>query len=394
MWLLELSVKAAIEQAQTTGTVPTAEQQAQYEATRISALSDGTSRLLTIAGDTAAISVQGILTKTPSFLAMLFGGGNTTYTEIVSALAEADSNPGVAKAILEVDSPGGNIDGLFEALDAIKNFGKPLKAVISNVGASAAYAIASQADEIVAFNNAARIGSIGILASFRIDENRVDIASTKAPKKAPDVSTPEGQAVIREELDAIHNLFVGAIARGRDMSAKDINANFGQGATLLAGEALKRGMIDGISKTALTVVNSANSQTAVDGGDKKKVRAMDLNELQAKYPDLYKAAVQTGTDGERDRVTAHLTMGESSGAMDVAIAAIKDGEGLTATINAKYLSAGMNRADVNARADDDNEAGDATENAGDGGDGAQANKKTDAELVATEVEKQLGINAA
>lgn len=394
MWLLETSIKQAIEQAQISGVVPTAEQQAQYEATQISAYSDRSSRLLTIAGNSAEIKIEGVLTKTPSFLAMLFGGGNTTYTEIISALAEAEANNSVDNIILSIDSPGGSIDGLFDTIDAIRNTDKPVKAVVSNTAASAAYALASQANQIIASNNAVRIGSIGILAAFRVDENKIEITSTDAPKKAPDVTTAEGKAVIREELDAIHNIFVDAISKGRNVSTDKINAEFGQGATLLAGEALKRGMIDGIAKPQLQAVKPTITQTAAKGGEHtEKVNSMDLATFKAQHPDVYSAAVQVGIDGERDRVVAHLTMGESSGDMDTAIGAIKDGSEMTITLQAKYMSAGMNRADVNARAGDDADAGNATENTADGGEGTKAGDD-DADIVASEVEKSLGIETA
>jgi len=96
MWLLENSVRRAIEQAQTAGITPTFEQQQSFEASHITAFNDGTgSRLLTLAGNSAEISVKGVLTKAPNFLAMIFGGGNTTYPEIISALAEAEQDDNV-----------------------------------------------------------------------------------------------------------------------------------------------------------------------------------------------------------------------------------------------------------------------------------------------------------
>lgn len=400
MWLLESAVKQALEQAQIAGVLPNVEQQAQYEATRISALSDSSSQILTVAGNTAEISINGILTNTPSFLAMLFGGGNTTYTEIISAIAETENDPNITETIFNIDSVGGNIDGLFNTLDAIHNMKKPTIARISNIAASAAYAIASQSDNIVAVNNAARFGSIGILVSFRVDENKIDITSTNAPKKAPDVTTAKGKAIVREELDAIHNIFVDAVARGRDVSIDEINAKFGQGAVLLAGEALKRGMIDSIGKPALTVVDSAKIKTAANGGEHtKKVKIMDLNELKAKYPDVYSAAVSVGIEQginqERDRVTAHLHMGKESGATDVAIEAIEKGDGLTATINAKYLTAGMARSDIDNRENDDTDTANGLAGTGTGGAGADGKTTAEAEneAVVVEVERQLGINA-
>jgi ClpP class serine protease len=197
LWLLETSVRLAIQQAYKSGTLPTAQQQIDYEARYAVSASETTSRLLTVAGNNAEVAVKGVITKAPSFLAMLFGGGNTTYGEIIAALAEAEADATVDNITLAIDSPGGQFDGLFDAIDAIQSTSKPVKAVISNVGASAAFALASQADEVVASNRAARIGSVGVAATIGIDDSEVTITSTNAPRKRPDVTTEEGKAMVR-----------------------------------------------------------------------------------------------------------------------------------------------------------------------------------------------------
>lgn len=387
MWLLALAIKQAIDQAYQTGTIPTAEQQIEYEA-RYGDYDGESSRLLTIAGDVAEINIAGVITKSPSLLAMLFGGGNVTYPEIISALAEADANPSVKRAEMRIDSPGGHIDGLFDTVAAIQYFSKPLRAVVVNQAASAAYAIASQADEIIANNRAARVGSIGVVASFSADSSVVDITSTKAPKKRPDISTKEGQAVIREELDALHELFVESIATGRDTSPDNVNATYGQGAVLLAEDALKRGMIDTIAETKLRVVKSTKSKPTAthSGGYNPEIGPMDLNTLKAQHPDVYAAAVQDGVTQERDRVSAHLTMGEASGDMATALTAVGDGSQMTATLQAKYLAAGMNRRDQQNRQDDDGNTSAAADGAATGSTGKDA-----ADEVLAIVETNLGI---
>lgn len=381
MWLLEASVRQAIEQAQKAGFTPSAEQQARFGNGDVFA---NDNRLLTIAGSSAEISVRGVLTKAPSFLAMLFGGGNTTYPEIVSAIAAAEQNDAVSDITLAIDSPGGHFDGLFDTLAAIQAAKKPTKAVISNVGASAAFAIASQADEVVASNIAARIGSIGVVATFMVYENEISITSTEAPKKRPDVTTEEGKAMVREELDAMHEIFVDAIADGRNTSVDKVNAEFGQGATVLANEALKRGMIDAIADSPPKVVKNAKTTTA-NSGNQPEANNMDLKQLQAQHPETFAAAVQQGTTQERDRVTAHLMMGESSGDMKTAASAIKEGSEMTATLQATYMTAGMNRSDVTNRQDDD-----ANANAGDNAN-AQDDNGDQAGDVASLIETKLGL---
>jgi len=334
-----------MQQAQKAGVVPSAEQQLEFEAR---SGSDGAAgdRILTIAGDNAEIAITGVITKRPSFMAMLFGGGNTTYPDIVSAIATAQANPDVTNITYAIDSPGGSFDGLFDALAAMQSVTKPTKAVIGGVGASAAFALASQADTVIASSIASRVGSVGVVVDMYVDDREVSITSTNAPRKRPDVSTKEGVAMVVEELDALHDIFVDAIATGRGTTPATVNKDFGQGGTVLATDAVKRGMIDAVAGTPLKVVKTTKTT-------KTEASKMDLTQLKAQHPETFAAAVQQGTTEERDRVQAHLLMGESSGDMKTASAAIKDGSAMTAVLQATYMTAGMNRSDVAARQADD-----------------------------------------
>lgn len=114
---------------------------------------------------------------------------------------------------------------------------------------------------------------------------------------------------------------------------------------------------------------------------------MDLNTLRAQHPDVYAAAVEQGVTQERDRVGAHLTMGNASGDMATAIKAVTEGSAMTASLQATYMAAGMNRRDQSNRQEDDAAAA--------GADGAAAAGATDgpdaADQVCGAVEAALGI---
>lgn len=349
-WLLAQGVRQAIAQAINAGMTPSLDARADYEA-RYGFAEGDASRVLTTAGDVAEIRISGVITKAPDLMAMLFGGGNVTWPEIVAALASADADPAVKRAELRIDSPGGSIDGMFEAMAAAEAFSKPLRAVLHNTCASAAYAIASQCGEIVAANRAVRIGSVGIVASFYNDENVIEVTSTDAPDKRPDVTTEAGKAVVREELDAIHELMTESIAAGRKSTPEKVNADYGRGATLLADEALKRGMIDAVTGSpALRIVKPVKPTSATTAEQEK---VMDLNELKAQHPAVYAAAVGVGVAEERDRVCAHLIMGDASGDMATAIKATKEGTAMTASLQATYMAASVARRDTDNRTEDD-----------------------------------------
>ena len=376
MWLLEANTRELIEQAERQNVAPTVEKQAELSANYEASMSSAVPRIMSVAGDKAEISVQGVLTKSPDWLAMIFGGGNTTYPEIISSIAAAEQNPDISEIILAIDSPGGHFDGLFDVLGAIKTASKPVRAEISNLGASAAFAIATQADTIVASNKAARIGSVGVAATFRTSENEVTITSTEAPRKRPDVSTEEGKADVRQELDAMHDIFVESIAGGRSSATSEsftaarVNKDFGRGATLLAEEALKQGMIDGIDdaetaggkgkkrkKHSASTESAPETVTTLKPGTKTikktEVKRMDIATLKAEHRETYAAVVQVGVMAERDRAAEHLIMGEASGDLATAVTAVKEGTEMTGALRATYMTAGMNKNSIEDREDDD-----------------------------------------
>ncbi len=380
-WLIEKNILDRMRQAQALGVVPTVAQQAAFESRRVGG--GGSSPLLTVVGDTAQILIEGVLTQRPNFLAFLFGGGNTTFDEIVVAVEEAENLEAVKKIELSIDSPGGTFAGLFDAIDALQAAEKPMTAIVSNLAASAAFAIASQADTIVAKSRAATFGSIGIVATFIVFEHEVEITSTEAPNKRPDVTTDEGRAIVRAQLDEMHALFVGAIATGRKTDVETVNKDFGRGSIMLADSALERGMIDSVETLTLVSLNKQAKSVAnkVEPQEKKQ---MDLATLRTEHPELYAKVVALGSTQERDRVMAHLTMGEASGTLKIAIEAIKDGTEMTQAKSAEYMAAGLNRKDVETRQGDDTDVADGNESVDD--------EDAEAKQVLAKVQSRLGVS--
>jgi ClpP class serine protease len=301
---------------------------------------DGKPRNLTFAGSTAEIRVEGVLTKRADFWAWLLGMGNTTYTSIREALAIAENERSVKSIVLGVDSPGGNVDGLFETLDAIAahraSSSKPLRVRAENAQ-SAAYGIAAAAGPIEAVSRAASFGSIGTAVSFLVDPDVVTLTNTDSPDKRPDVTTPEGKAVVVKYLDQINAEFVRAIARGREVAPKRVTETFGRGASFTAPGALELGMIDKISTPPRAVSNSKGKRMANEDQNDGRASAAELD-----------AAVQRGIAEERGRVLAHVTLGEASD-MSIALEAIRSGSALTPELSARYEVARWNRGDRTRR---------------------------------------------
>lgn len=345
-WLISPESFAPIAAAIKNCVSPTAEQMAQFNALYDDAEYPG-ARIMTKAGNTAQINITGVLSKEPSWMLRFFGGGNTAYSEIMSAIAEAERDPNIEEIIFTINSPGGQTSGLTEVMDAIKYTTKQTSSIVDGMAASAAYGLASQTKSIAASSRGALIGSVGIKATYYTDENEVSVTSTNAPEKAPDPTTEDGREAIRKTLDAIEAIFIEDIADGRGTSVEKVKANFGRGGVYVAKDALNHGMIDSIIENPRSQVPGATQPTPQGEAN------MDLQELKSKHPEAYHAAFNEGVAKERDRVGAHLTMGDASGDMKTAVEAVTKGDELTAGYQAKYMAAGMRNGQIGARQTDD-----------------------------------------
>jgi ClpP class serine protease len=252
-WALKSEMAARYERAVAANPVPSDAQLRAYSERRATAaLATSQPECLTIAGDVAQITVDGLLTPQPDLWAW-FICGNTAYSDIRDALASAELNPTVKRIEWMFSSPGGMVDGLFETLAALEASTKP-SSVHASMACSAAYALAAMAGKIEATSPGSEFGSVGVVRTYYADgpaaqELSIDVTSTAAPNKRPDVTTPEGKATIRGELDVQHELLVDAIARGRSKhgaatTPDDVNAKFGQGGSVFAEGARAAGMID------------------------------------------------------------------------------------------------------------------------------------------------------
>lgn len=342
-WLITKDAWQMVSTAEALTVVPTAQERAEFTAS----FSEGDypgARIMDKVGSIAQINITGVLTKDPSWILRYFGGGNTAYSEIISAINEAERDPAIKEVVFSIDSPGGQTSGLSDAMDAVAGMTIPTRAEVSGMAASAAYGLASQAGSITALNRSAMFGSIGVKGTYFVDETVVEITSSNAPEKAPDVTTAEGKATVQKLLDQIEAVFIEDIARGRGTTTDKVKSDFGRGGVFLAHDAKTHGMIDDVKDRTQQPGATTTTQEA---------KSMNLQELKAQHPDTYAAAVAEGVAQEKDRVSAHLTMGEASGDLKTAIEAVEKGDALTASYQAKYMAAGMKNGQIGARQGDD-----------------------------------------
>jgi signal peptide peptidase SppA len=229
--------------------------------------------------------------------------GATSIDVLARDFNEAVANPSVRAVLLNVNSPGGEADGVNELSRMIYEARgrKPTIAYIGGLGASGAYWLASAADEIVA-EESALLGSVGVVATFRDTRERdakagvatYEIVSSQSPLKRPDPATDSGRGQIQQIVDAQAEIFINAIARNRGVDPERVLADFGQGNLLPAAQAVRAGMADRLG-TFESVASALRAQFSTTKG----VIRMD-------------EPVSTAT-AERERIAAILNSPEAEG---------------------------------------------------------------------------------
>lgn len=226
------------------------------------------------AGAVAVIPVYGTIVQRANMFTEMSGG---TSTERLSGMfAEAMSDPSVGSIVLRIDSPGGGVYGVAELADQIlKARGrKQIVAVADSMAASAAYWIASAADEIVV-TPGGEVGSIGVFAAHEdisrfVDAEGVTVSLISAGKYKVEGNpfeplSEEARTAMQNRVNDYYSLFVRAVAKGRGVSVDDVRGGFGEGRVVGAQQAVKLGMADRVDTYDATVARLARGGTRPSG---------------------------------------------------------------------------------------------------------------------------------
>lgn len=213
-------------------------------------------------GDEAQLQIAGILSEAgPPYLAKLFGIQGTSYAAIRSGIARAEANPAIKTIRLNVNSPGGEVNGVDSCWQALRASSKPTIAINNGLMASAAYYLASGCDKIVAMSPNDETGSIGCMFAGYDDTDmlgsegvkRINIYSKNADRKDSSFTTKEGRAELQDRADAQEAVFLDRVATGRRTTIDNVKQNFGHGSVMIAEhpdrsqpDAISVGMIDGL----------------------------------------------------------------------------------------------------------------------------------------------------
>lgn len=214
----------------------------------------------------AVVSVIGTLVSRSGYLDA--ASGLQAYGDIADAIAAAMDDASVRGVILDVDSPGGEVGGLFdlvEQIQAIRNASaKPLWAVANESALSAAYAIASAADRLY-ITRTGEVGSIGVVA-VHIDESRADAKAglawtfvfagdRKIDGNAHEPLSERARATIQADVDRLYAEFCTLVAANRGLSPEAVR---GTDAAIYRGTlAVRAGLADRLGTLDLAITEMA-----------------------------------------------------------------------------------------------------------------------------------------
>jgi len=271
-----------------------------------------------IRGSKAHIPIHGPIFAKPNMLTEWLGIG-VVLSDIAGDIQSALDNPDVESILLDVDSPGGTVTGINEASNYIKEASqtKPITAYVGGVGASAAYWLASAADEIV-LDATARVGSIGVVVAYPNpqddDDSYVEIVNTASPKKRPNVATEEGKKVITAELDDLASVFIDTVAENRGVSSNTVITDFGQGGVLVGQKAVSAGMADRLGSFEGLMADNNNYEGDIS-------MKLTIDKLKADHKDIYDEIVASVTPDNSALEASHA---EEISAKDKEIAGLKE----------------------------------------------------------------------
>ena len=205
------------------------------------------------AGEIAVLSLHGPVMHRGGLFAEMFG---LMTSEIFGKkFRAAMDNPGVRAVVLDVDSPGGAVAGTPELADQIFSARgtKPIYAIANSSAFSAAYYIASAADELSVIPSG-QVGSIGVYMmhvdmSAALEHMGIKATIIRAGKYKAEGSrvaplTDEAREHFQSLVDADYETFLEDVARHRSTTTSNVRRAYGEGRVVSASDALAAGMVD------------------------------------------------------------------------------------------------------------------------------------------------------
>jgi protease IV len=222
------------------------------------------------------IEISGVLSSNAEGLT-----GGTSSQSVVEQLRNALDDTRIRSVLIRIDSPGGTpaaAQEIYEEIMRVKA-SKPVVVSIGDLGASAAYYLASAANVIYALPDS-DVGSIGVILeipNIQGLEDKVGVhwfvytqgqyKDIGSPLRPP---TPAESAIIQEQMTVAYNHFIEGVAAGRHMSVAKVR-DLATGLTFPGTQAKALGLIDALGNYQVALTRAGRL-----GGIKGDVHAIPL----------------------------------------------------------------------------------------------------------------------
>ncbi|PMY44455.1 MULTISPECIES: signal peptide peptidase SppA [Pseudomonas] len=221
------------------------------------------------AGYTALIEVTGMIADKES----------ASADNIVTGLRAAFEDSKVKGVVLRINSPGGSpvqSGYVYDEIRRLRGLHPNIKvyAVISDLGASGAYYIASAADQIYA-DKASLVGSIGVTAAgygfvgtmekLGVERRTYTSGEHKSFLDPFQPQKPEETQFWQSVLDTTHRQFIASVKQGRGERLKDKDhPELFSGLVWSGEQALQLGLIDGLGSASSVARDVVGEKELVD----------------------------------------------------------------------------------------------------------------------------------
>lgn len=251
------------------------------------------------------------------------GSGLVSYEGFKFQLDRAVKNDKVKSIILDIETPGGQAIGAFEAARAVRLAAavKPVYAVVNGMAASAGYAMASGATRIITTESGLS-GSIGVvalhldhseqLADEGIKPTFIHAGAHKVDGNPLEPLTDEVKEEWQAEIQETYELFLDTVAAGRGSRLSKSKARDTQARTFMGQSAVDVGLADAVG-TFEEVLEEAVTRARRSGG----ARTSGATAMSALGPD----DTQTGQNQPAATTTVPAAATYSQADLDRAVAA-------------------------------------------------------------------------
>ena len=263
----------------------------------------------------AIVPVVGTLVARSGYLGAT--SGLTGYGDIAEQIEAAATDPAVRAILLDVDSPGGEVGGLFDLVDQIQAIraqcGKPIWAVADEAALSAAYAIACVADRLY-LTQTGEVGSVGVVA-IHVDESGADAqaglawsfihaGAAKVDGNPHQPLSDSARAALQADVDALYGKFVALVAKCRKQPPEAIRAT--EANVYRGDQAVAAGLADrvGTLRQALADLGASLARPSVRSPVLSRPKETTMSEQTGDIP--VEAAARPAPEAATQLATAEI----------------------------------------------------------------------------------------